>query len=279
METSTAYKEHLSIMKELDLHSDFAKVREPYKEGFEKIYAEAIEADVKVSNAKAFLEDLKIEELSTLQEYTRLADEVVVDELSDEGAYNLLMHFYEKYDFDGDGITEDGKARTLSYIPQNMDSDLKKAFVNAINSTDEDNMLSMMMLTFNIDRLKYDLAQQVDAMSDAEKSYMREHASFDIDLFIEEQLQEPFHPKPISFDDIMARIDNILDPGPGAYSSPELQEGMQIFSDTLQSEYAQVKEAKTQGLQHQVSSNDLLQRDESQELSSHDPLALLLQES
>ena len=52
-----------------------------------------------MSNAKDFLSDLSAEELETLQNYAQLADAIEVDKLSDEGAYNLLMHFYEKYDF------------------------------------------------------------------------------------------------------------------------------------------------------------------------------------
>ncbi len=266
-------------MRDLDLHSDFAKVREPYKEDFEKIYAEAIEADVKVSNAKAFLEDLTIEELSTLQEYTRLVDEVVVDELSDEGAYNLLMHFYEKYDFDGDGITEDGKARTISNIPQDMDSDLKKAFVEAINSTDEDNMLSMMMLTLDVDRLKYDLAKEIDAMSDAEKVYVQEHTSSDLERFVADQLKEPFQPRPMSYETIMERVDHLLKPGADEYAALGFQESMRTFSDTLQHAYSELQKTKTQDVQSQVLLNDLVQKHESKTVESSDPLAFLLQES
>ena len=137
-------------MKNLELHSDYSKVREPYKDDFEKIYEEAKSSDIKLSNSKEFLNDLSSEELSTLQNYARLVDEISVDELSDEGAYNLLMHFYEKYDFNNDGITEIGKAKALSMIPQNMEDDLKEAFVNAVNSSDEDDMLSMMLLTLDI---------------------------------------------------------------------------------------------------------------------------------
>ncbi|MEA1917053.1 MAG: hypothetical protein U9N42_05935, partial [Campylobacterota bacterium] len=102
METSTQYINHVNIMKDLQLHSDFYKVREPFKEGFEEIYEEAKKEDVKVDTAKEFLHTLSQDELSTLQNYSRLVEKIDIDELSDEGAYNLMMHFNEKFDFDKD---------------------------------------------------------------------------------------------------------------------------------------------------------------------------------
>lgn len=210
MQTSVAYQEHTSLMKGLNLHSDFAKVREDYKEDFEKIYSDAVDSDVKLSNAKSFLSELSTEELKTLQDYTQLADAVVAEELSDEGAYNLFMHFYEKYDFNNDGITEDGSARNISFIPQNMDNNLKKAFVEAANNSEEDSSISIMLLTLDIRQVKYDLAQHIDKMSSLEKDFISENTSFDLDFFIQEQLNKPPKNEQITLESIQNRIDSLL---------------------------------------------------------------------
>ncbi len=146
MNTSTNYTEHVNIVKNLKMADSFYAVREPYKDGFEDIYNKANENNVDMSNAKEFLNSLTKEELSTLQNYTRLADEVNVDNLSDEGAYNLLLHHYEKYDFNNDGIREDGIAKTSGIIPQSLGNDEKKALVETFNSMDfKDVMLSSML--------------------------------------------------------------------------------------------------------------------------------------
>lgn len=277
METSTSYQKHVQIMKNLELHSDYEKVREPYKDDFETIYEEAKESDIKLSNAKEFLNDLDSKELSTLQNYARLVDEISVDELSDEGAYNLLMHFYEKYDFDNDGITEVGKGKNISMIPQNMEDDLKEAFVNALNSSDEDDMLSMMVLTFDLELLKHHIAEDMKNMSESQKSAIREHASFDIDKFIEETLKTPYHPKTITFEDIVERIDKVLNPEDTEYSSPEFQESMEKFSQTLQNEYQKIKESKAQEQKESILVNELIQKNETQESTEVSNLASLLQ--
>ncbi|NOQ29727.1 MAG: hypothetical protein GQ570_01255 [Helicobacteraceae bacterium] len=277
METSTSYLEHVNIMKELNLHSDFSKVREPYKENFEAIYEEAKAADVKVSNAKDFLNELSAEEMSTLQNYARLVDEVVVNELSDEGAYNLLVHFYEKYDFDNDGITEIGKGKNVSMIPQNMDNDLKEAFVNAINNTDEDDMLAMMVLTLDIDRIKYTMAKHMEAMSESEKAFMREQSSFDIDQFIADQLKNPYHPKPITYESLMDRIDGILNPTGGNYSSPELQESMQKFSETLKNEYQKIKDQNSRDYENSLALSELVKNHDPKAKKQESALETLLQ--
>jgi hypothetical protein len=105
---TTKYEEHVSILKELQHDESFYEVREPFKEEFQKIHDDAKEKGINVSNAKEYLESLSKEELSTLQNYTLLVNEIEVDTLSDEGAYNLLLDHYEKYDFNNDGFVEDG---------------------------------------------------------------------------------------------------------------------------------------------------------------------------
>lgn len=242
METSQTYREHIAIAKQYKQHSDAIKVREPYKEDFEKIYEKAAEADVKLSNAKTFLENLSPEERKTLQNYARLVDDISVGSMSDEGAYNLLMHAYEKYDFNDDGIVENGIAKTGSMIPQNMDNDTKQAYVNAMNTLDEkDRFLAGMMLSFDTERIKYDIAKHFQNMSATERAAVQEYTTFDIDQFILETLSKPYHPKPTTYESITNRAKTIINPPPQSYSSPELKNAMSKFLEAFQNQYAAIK--------------------------------------
>ena len=275
METSTQYIEHTSIMKGINLHDDYASARESYKEDFEKIYTEAMEVDLKLSNAKEFLTDLKTKELETLQNYSQLADTINIDELSDEGAYNLVMHFYEKYDFDNDGFTENGKEKTISLIPQDIDNDLKQALVDAVNSSDEDNTLALLALTLDINQVKYDLAQYIDNISDVEKEYLKENSSLDLEQFVESQLKEPYQPDKITYESIMTQLNFILELDESENSL--FKENVQEFAKVLESEYKNVKDSKTKEIENQIQINGLVQNYKGEELETKDPLATLLQ--
>lgn len=147
MNTSTNYTEHIDIMKNLKMNDDFIKVREPYKENFETIYDKANSKNIDVPDAKAFLNSLSSEEMKTLQHYSGLADEINIGNLSDEGAYNLLVHHYEKYDFNNDGIIEDGISKTSHLIPKSLKNDEKKAMVETFNSMDFKSIMSISILT------------------------------------------------------------------------------------------------------------------------------------
>lgn len=243
METSVAYQEHISIAKQYKMHSDYTKVREPYKEDFEKIYDRAKESDVKLDSAKDFLNSLTPDELKTLQNYARLVDEIVVNSLSDEGAYNLLVHSYEKYDFNDDGIAENGIAKNIPMIPQNMDKDTKQAYVNAFNSMSEkDRFMTNMVLTFDISRLNKSIAQHFQNMPQEKRDAMQEYLSFDIDKFIIDTLSKSHKSSQTTYDSIIKRADSIINPHPQTYSSPELKSSMSKFVVAFEKEYSTIKE-------------------------------------
>jgi hypothetical protein len=243
METSAAYQEHISIAKQYKMHSDYTKAREPYKEDFEKIYERAKESDVKLDSAKDFLNNLTPDELKTLQNYARLVDDIVVNTLSDEGAYNLLVHSYEKYDFNDDGIAENGIGKNIPMIPQNMDKDTKQAFVNALNSLSEkDRFMANMVLTFDISRLNKSIAQHFQNMPQDKRDAMQEYLSFDIDKFIMDTLSKSHKSSQTTYDSISKRADSIINPPPQAYSSPELKSSMSKFITAFEKEYSTIKE-------------------------------------
>lgn len=229
MNISGSYESHVAISKELKMNSDFIKVREPYKENFEKIYEEAKDEKVNISNAKEFLNSLSKEELTTLQKYSGLADEIKVGKLNDEGAYNLLLHHYEKYDFDNDGFVSDGVARTTTLIPANMPDSEKKALVKSLNEMDEkDSFMAMMMINIPTS-FKLENGEYVPVMN--------EHQNYE---------------------SIMQRIDRMLNPLPGEYISPELKDTMSIFKEIFEKNYNEIKEQENKTKNEFSSSTQVL---------------------
>ncbi len=210
------YEEHVNIVKKLKMADSFYEVREPYKESFEELYNRAKEEKVSISNAKEFLDSLSKEELSTLQHYTLLADDINVDSLSDEGAYNLLLHHYEKYDFDNDGLISNGISTGMGFIPINMPNSEKELLVESLNELDDkDRFLSMAML-FPLPMLKEVNGEVIQVGSKEE---------FDYDF-------------------ILNRIDGLLNPLPGAYTSPELKTTIRLFKDILEKNHEESLQKK-----------------------------------
>lgn len=212
METSARYQNNVSFMKQLSTNSDRAKMQAPYSQNFETIYKEANQANVTLSNAKDFLKNLSKDALSTLQHYTGLADEINVDSLSNEGAYNLLMHDSEKYDFNGDGMVQDGIANKGSIIPTNMSDSMKASYVNALNSLGNE-------------------SERFDAMTTVTLNYAT------VALEAKDGIVNPELSKPLTYEVLAARINSVLHPTQGAYASPELQETISKFWENFKSSY------------------------------------------
>jgi len=211
MTTNTNYTEHISIMKDFQMADSFYEVRAPFKESFEEIYAQAQEENVSISNAKEFLNSLSKEELSTLQNYTLLVNDIDVDSLSDEGAYNLLLHHYEKYDFNNDGVRENGEAQTKALIPQSLDSDTKRALVETFNTMEfGDVMMASLALS--------PLTIQV------------------VDGEIKERYQN------YTYEDIVKNIETFLDPRNSSNSSAEFTSTIGNFLEHLTQNYNKIKE-------------------------------------
>lgn len=213
MKITTKYEEHVAIVKELQYDKSFYEVREPFKDEFQKIHDDAKEKGINVSNAKEYLKSLSKEELSTLQNYTRLVNELDVDTLSDEGAYNLLLEHYEKYDFNNDGFVEDGVGKGIPLIPSHFSNTEKKALVDTFNSMEPGNMLSMATLLLPPIKLV-----DGEIVSD---------------------------PKNIQFDDIQKRVENILHPKNEKNSTQEFKDSVKLFWKELVKNYSQILEQKS----------------------------------
>ena len=254
MENSIAYTNHKNIVKELNIYNDITREHKRVnKDAFNAIYDKAKESDVKVNSAKEFLATLSRGEMLTLSKYDSLADSININTLTNEGAYNLLMHEYEKYDFNGDGAIMDGAAKTLSLVPQNMDDEAKKSWVKAINAMGDDWMsVSVISMGLNDEYLKRSIAENFSKMSDSQINTMQESASFDIRSFIDETLSKPYNPKTITILDILDKVNNIINHTDGGYSSPELIKSTERFKEALEIAYAKItEESKSQQLSTQ----------------------------
>jgi len=206
METSSAYINNVNLLKQLHTTSDRQKMQAPFANDFEAIYKKAMEKDVKVDNAKSFVSSLSEDERYTLQKYTGLVDTVNTSDMSDEGAYNLLMHDYEKYDFNGDGAVQDGIGNMAPIIPAGMSDDIKSAYVSSLNSLGDGDRLMAMTLSFDMGRL----TSQINGT--------------------------PYKPEPINYQSLSSRVDSILNPTPPAFSSDEVKKAIKAFWDKFQAE-------------------------------------------
>ncbi|XPV68497.1 MAG: hypothetical protein ACNI25_14500 [Halarcobacter sp.] len=192
------------------MSDSFYEAREPYKDAFEEIYTKAKDEKVSMSTAKDFLNSLSKDELSTLQHYTLLVNDIDVNSLSDEGAYNLLLHHYEKYDFDNDGFVQNGEGKMGELIPKNIPYEEKKAFINTLNQMDEKSRFMAMAMSFS---LKINI-EGITTKSNNEEVY--------------------------NYESIMARFDRILNPLPGEYRSEELLNLFRTFKDQFDKNYDEV---------------------------------------
>lgn len=211
METNTEYCNYVSILSNLQPSEERKKYQDPYATDFEKIFVKAQDASVDLGNAKTFLQSLSKEELFTLQKYTSLAEAIDVGVLSDEGAYNLLMHDNEKYDFNNDGLIQDGIGNIMPIIPKSMPKDVAIAFIDALNTMDERDKLMAMTLTFDMSRIASEIRGQ------------------------------QFQPPIMDYTYINTRIDQILNPIPSAFTSEELKISMKKFKEAFEASYSTSK--------------------------------------
>ncbi len=207
MESSPTYLNYINDMKNYQTTQGRKEYQAPYAEDFEAIYNKAKEEDIKLSNAKSFLESLSLSELTTLQKYSGLAEAIEVGTLSAEGAYNLLMHDNEQYDFNTDGVAEVGKAKKILPIPITMPADVRSAYIEALNSIDDKDKLMAMTLTFDPGRI---IAQINNTQ---------------------------YIPTKIDYAYLKQQVENRLHPTNGAYTSEETKQSTHEFWDAFTKAY------------------------------------------
>lgn len=96
-------------------------------ESFLNIVEKAVGEDG-YSDPVGFLNGLSGSELETLRVMHSLADPIVPEGLSEEGAVNLILPFNESRDVDNDGFVETGKAVMWSFPPKNAPQSVHDAW-------------------------------------------------------------------------------------------------------------------------------------------------------
>lgn len=79
----------------------------------------------------AFLQSLDKQQLATIQTIHRLAGPIDVSQLDNEGATNLLLPPPAQVDFDHDGLTQVGMARTIRFPDSSTPADVRDAWEEA----------------------------------------------------------------------------------------------------------------------------------------------------
>ena len=207
METSSTYQSYLSAMQNYHTPQGRKDYQAPFANQFEAIYNKAKDEDIKLSNAKDFLNALSQDELKTLQKYSGLADSIDVDSLSAEGAYNLLMHDNEQFDFNSDGVAEVGKAKKGLPVPINMPADVRDAYISAMNSMSDKERMMTTLLTLDPARLNSMINN------------------------------EPYTPTKMDYNYLKTQVESHLNPTNGAYTSPEAKKAYAAFWDAFNAAY------------------------------------------
>jgi len=223
MKINQAYTEHVNIVKDLKMSDSFYEVREPYKKDFEGIYNKAKDENVNMSNAKEFLSSLSKEELSTLQHFSGLADDINVGGLSDEGSYNLLLNHYERYDFNNDGLVSSGIGNGIPLIPQNMSNSDKRTLVDTVNEMGMDNaFLGLSVIIFSNMTINGPTNDRVD------------------------------------YGSISERMEDILNPANEKYSTEEFRESINNFWSAFQDNYNKKEEQSSYAQNNLLRDNNLI---------------------
>lgn len=207
MQSQTSYESYLNSMKNYQTTQGRIEYQEPFAEDFEAIYNKAKEQEIGLSDARNFLETLSSSEVKTLQKYSGLADSINIDSLSAEGAYNLLLHDNEQYDFDSDGVAEVGIGKRKLAVPINMPKDVRDAYISAMNSLSDKEKLMSMTLTFD-------------------SAYLLSKIN-----------NEPYTPTNMDYSFLKNRVESMLNPTDGGFTSEETKATIQTFWDAFNSAY------------------------------------------
>lgn len=216
METNLSYQNYIADTKNLITPQGRLDYQKPYAEDFEKIYNSVIGEGLDLSNAKNFIESLSKDELKVVQKYNGLAEAIETGGLSAEAAFNLLVHDNEQYDFNGDGMFQVGAANIIPTVPTTMPSDVRSAYIEALNTLEGRDRMMAMTLTFDIGRIQSRINNT------------------------------PYEPQVIDYNYLSKQVDAMLNPKGGAFTSEATKEAIMAFWQAFESAYAGEKKSQNE---------------------------------
>ncbi len=99
-----------------------------------------------MDNPQGFLQSLSPAELAVLQREKSLADTIQSQQLSKEGAMNLLLPNGYSVDLNRDGFEEVGLARTAGFPPRDAPQAVQQAWAETIDNMDEGDVMTYTMM-------------------------------------------------------------------------------------------------------------------------------------
>jgi len=133
-----------------------------------------------------------------------LLESIGIDSSTNEKIYKMLVQSYAKSDLSSD-------VKIFVGISENMDNNIKEAWVKTIYSVGDDLMaVSFIYETLNHEYIKKTVVKNINMMTDSQKSKLKDNAISNIDKFMKDILAKSYMSKQIGYQDIMDILDEIL---------------------------------------------------------------------
>lgn len=100
-----------------------------------------------MDNPQGFLQSLSPAELAVIQREKSLAEPIQPQQLSKEGAMNLLLPTGYSVDLNRDGFEEVGLARTAGFPPRDAPAEFQQAWADTIDGMDEGDVMTYTMMS------------------------------------------------------------------------------------------------------------------------------------
>ncbi len=123
-------------MKDGSLPSQLSE-NKSLQSAFKTIQSKAQESGITLDNAIDFVESLTEEGKAVLKRYHGLYDDISTENMSKEGAYNLIMEQSKRADLNGDGIINIGSEVSVAFPPVDFPAGFNEIYTDALYGMQE----------------------------------------------------------------------------------------------------------------------------------------------
>ena len=125
---------------------------------FKTIQSKAQEYGISLDNAIDFVESLTEEGKAVLKRYHGLYDDISTENMSKEGAYNLIMDQSKRADLNGDGIINIGSEVSVPFPPVDFPGGFNETYVDALYGMQEKGASTQELYRFSFSVFEAQLA-------------------------------------------------------------------------------------------------------------------------